>query len=177
MTRLAAPQDVSSLALRSVMSQFATGVVILTVGGEQFHGMTANAFTCVSVDPPLVLCCIASNARMHRAITSAQRFAVSIMAADQERQARYFADRARPAGPEQFEVVPWVPGPMTAAPILAGSAAWLECKVTDAVRAGDHSIFISSVIALGRRPDARALVFFDRGYHRIIGDHPPAAGS
>lgn len=169
-----AQQEVSSSALRAVMSQFATGVVILTVGGEHIHGMTANAFSSVSLDPPMVLCCISCDAVMHRALTAADRFAASIMAADQEQLARYFADKARPLGRAQFDTVDWFPGPLTGAPILTGAAAWLECIVTDTVRSGDHSIFVSSVIALGRGGGGRALVFFDRGFHQIVSERPDA---
>lgn len=102
---------VEPASLRDAMSRFATGVVLLTVGGEHIHGMTANAFTSVSLEPPLVLCCIAHNAVMHEAMTSAGQFGVSIMGADQEDVARHFADKRRTLGAAQFDAVDWWPGP------------------------------------------------------------------
>ena len=65
-----------SASLREVMSQFATGVTVLTAGGERGHGMTANAFSSVSLDPPLALCCVARPARIHEAILVARGFGV-----------------------------------------------------------------------------------------------------
>ena len=60
--------------LRGVLGQFATGVTVLTAGGENGHGMTANAFTSLSLDPPLVLCCVARAARMHAAVLATGSF-------------------------------------------------------------------------------------------------------
>ncbi|MFJ9113459.1 flavin reductase family protein [Streptomyces sp. NPDC102283] len=152
--------------LREVMSQFTTGVVVLTVGGEQIHGMTANAFSSVSLDPPSVLCCISHGAVMYNAITSARRFGVSIMRADQGPVARYFADKSRPLGPEQFDEVDWFPGGETGVPLLSGALAWLECEIADSYESGDHSIFIGDVLFSGLSPelgpgaDRDGLLFF-----------------
>lgn len=150
--------------LREVMSRFATGVVVLTVGGEEIHGMTANAFSSVSLDPPSVLCCISHGAVMYNAITAAQRFAVSIMGADQEGVARYFADKNRPLGPDQFEGVDWFPGQKTQAPLLSGALAWLECEIADSYESGDHSIFIGKVLSSSRGSDQEGLLFFSGRY-------------
>lgn len=157
----------SLASLREVMSQFATGVVVLTVGGRHLHGMTANAFTSVSLDPPLVLCCVARNALMHTALSSARRFAVSIMGADQEDVARYFADKHRPLGTAQFDSVGWRPGARTQAPLLTDALAWLECELHESYGSGDHSIFIGSVLDCARGRGREGLLFFDRGYHSI----------
>ncbi|MBV2155282.1 flavin reductase family protein [Kitasatospora sp. SUK 42] len=161
------PATVSPTALREVMSRFATGVVVLTVGGEHIHGMTANAFSSVSLEPPIVLCCIAHSAVMHQAIRSAGHFAVSILSTEQEGTARYFADKSRPLGPEQFEGVDWVPGQRTWAPLLSGALAWLECELDEAYDSGDHSIFTGRVINSSRGDDGSGLLFFDGGFRRI----------
>ncbi|MGH8917369.1 MAG: flavin reductase family protein [Actinomycetes bacterium] len=150
------------------MSQFATGVIVLTVGGEHIHGMTANAFGSVSIEPPLVQCSVARSAVMHIAVSSAGRFAVSIMAADQRHLAEYFADRRRPLGPDQFSTVAWKPGPRTGAPLLTGALAWLECELVESYRGGDHSIFLGAVLGASRGPDRPSLLFFDRNYHEIV---------
>ncbi|WP_158851446.1 flavin reductase family protein [Saccharothrix deserti] len=154
-------------SLRDAMSRFATGITVLTVGGEQTHGMTANAFSSVSLDPPLVLCCVSRTAVMHDAITNTKRFAVSIMGAEQEPTARYFADRRRPRGAAQFEAVDWLPGPRTGAPLLSGALAWVECELTQWYEGGDHSIFLGQVLSCSRSEGTRALLFYGSQFHQV----------
>lgn len=158
---------VTPAEMRSTLGRFATGVVVLSVGGEHIHGMTANAFSSVSLDPPLVLCCIARTATMHRAITASGHFATSVLHADQEGSARHFADRARPAGRAQFDAVDWVPGPHTGAPVLSDALAWLECELTDVHEAGDHSVFIGRVLATGQGAGQAGLLFFNGAYGQV----------
>lgn len=154
------PASPAWVSLREVMARFATGIVVLTAPGDQRHGMTANAFSSVSLDPPLVLSCVSREARMHSAIMSAGSFAVSVLGAEQEQLARYFADPSRPNGQAQFDSVRWEPGPRTGAPLLAGSLAWLECELVEAYGGGDHSIFLGRVLSSGRGASEDALVFF-----------------
>jgi flavin reductase len=155
------------VTLREAMAQFATGITVLTTPGEKCHGMTANAFSSVSLDPPLVLCCVSRTARMHAAISDSRHFAVSMLAAGQEGLARDFADRRRPGGPAQFDAVDWVPGPHTGAPLLTGSLAWLECELVNAFDGGDHSVFIGRVLSSRRSVGRQALVFFSGAFHRV----------
>lgn len=154
--------------LREVLARFATGVIVLTVGGRDPHGMTANAFSSVSLDPPQILCCVAHSAVMHQAVLAARRFAISIMASEQEGLARYFADKRRPLGPSQFDAVDWQPGAHTRAPLLTGSLGWLECELDACHDSGDHTIFIGRVLAARRGDGAHGLVFFDGDYHRSL---------
>ncbi|MBQ1080579.1 flavin reductase family protein [Nocardiopsis sp. B62] len=161
--------------LRRVMSTFATGVTVLTVGGENPHGMTANAFCSVSLDPPLVLCCVARTARLHKAVSVEGRFAVSVLSADQEDAARHFADRSRPHGWAQFAPVGWVPGLHTGAPLITGSLAWLECEVTEEVVAGDHSVFVGRVLEAASGSEDAALLFHRGAFHGLPGGAAPGA--
>ncbi len=153
--------------MRDVMSRFATGVTVLTVGGEQVHGMTANAFTSVSLDPPLVLCCVDNRAWMNAAIATAGSFGVSVLGAEQEDVARYFADRRRPMGDAQFADADWVPGPRTGAPVLSTALAWLECDLVEVRDGGDHSIFLGQVLNIHRSDDGSALLFFGGSFGQI----------
>lgn len=159
---------VSPPHLRSIMGRFATGVVVITVGGARVHGMTANAFGSVSLEPPIVHCSIAHSAVMHGALSGSDRFAVSIMGAEQEGLARYFADRARPLGPAQFDAVDWVPGRHTGAPLVTGALAWLECEVLTAHVAGDHSLFLGRVLACEPGGGEDALLFYQGRFHRML---------
>lgn len=152
-------------ALREVMAQFATGITVLTARGELAHGMTANAFTSVSLDPPMVLCCVARTARMHDAILSARNFGVSVLSGEQEGVARYFASRGRPAGLAQFDRVDWFPGRHTGVPLLTGSLAWIECDLAEVYEGGDHSIFLGTVRSASRG-GGNALLFHGGGFHR-----------
>ncbi|HEV7979568.1 flavin reductase family protein [Amycolatopsis sp.] len=153
--------------LREVMARFATGITVLTAGGEQGHGMTANAFSSVSLDPPMVLCCVSRAARMHSAIVAAGSFGVSILGAEQNELARYFADWRRPGGLAQFDEVDWSAGPQTGAPLLDGALAWLECRLAHSYEGGDHSIFVGEVVTADRGQVQDALVFYGGGYHQV----------
>ncbi|MEU5959551.1 flavin reductase family protein [Streptomyces sp. NPDC047525] len=155
-------------SLREVMARFATGVTVLSTGGEHIHGMTANAFTSVSLDPPSVLCCVGQSAVMHEAITEAGHFGVSIMEADQEDVVRFFADKQRPLGIEQFRRIAWAPGPRTGAPLLTGALAWLECDLSAAYSFGDHSIFVGQVVEARRGSGQDGLLFFDGAFQRAV---------
>jgi len=153
------------MVLRDVMSSFATGITVLTAAGTHCHGMTANAFSSVSLEPPMVLCCIARTARMHEALLCTRSFGVSVLSADQEHLARYFAKRGRPKGMAQFDNVEWFPARRSGAPLLAGSLAWLECEVAEVYDGGDHSIFLSTVLEATRR-SGEALLFFGGSFHQ-----------
>lgn len=165
-------------SLREVMSRFATGVIVVTVGGEHVHGMTANAFTSVSLDPPLVLCCVAHSAVMHRSISASGHFAVSVLGADQEGVARYFADKRRTLGAAQFTALDWTPGPLSGAPLISGALGWLECGLTESHDAGDHTVFIGSVLGARRGADGPALLFHQGAFGRFGTDvqEPVASG-
>ncbi|WP_424210801.1 flavin reductase family protein [Streptomyces sp. BI20] len=152
--------------LRDVVGSFATGVTVITVGGEHLHAMTANAFSSVSLDPPSVLCSVGHGAVMHGALSDAGRFAVNILAAPQEGLAKHFANKRRTLGAAQFEDVDWRAGERTGAPLLAGAVAWLECELTDSHSFGDHTIFIGSVLAAGRGDSEDGLLFVNGRFAR-----------
>jgi flavin reductase len=153
----------SPVVLRDVMSSFATGITVLTAGGEHCHGMTANAFSSVSLEPPMVLVCIARTAQMHEAILRTRTFGVNVLSAEQEDVARHFASRGRPAGLAQFEGFDWFHGENSGAPLLTESLAWLECELAEVYQGGDHSIFLGTVLEASRNT-GDALLFFEGGF-------------
>jgi len=148
-------------SLRHVLGAFATGVTVVTAGGDLAHGMTANSFTAVSLDPPLILVCVGRNALMHDVLDRQTTFAVSILAADQTEVARYFSDKRRPIGPKQFDAVSWFPGAHSGAPLIDGALAHLECELDHSHEAGDHTIYIGRLLSLWRRSGADALLFLN----------------
>ncbi|MEU7874977.1 flavin reductase family protein [Dactylosporangium sp. NPDC049140] len=156
-------------ALRRAFAAFATGVTVVTVGGVTPHGMTANSFTTVSLDPPLVLICVKRDAIMHDALAAAGAFAVSVLASDQEPVARYFADRRRPLGRQQFDIVDWRPGECTGAPLIGGALAHFECEMWRAYDGGDHTIFLGRPVRLYRQAGDDALVFVGGEFRNVTG--------
>ena len=137
---------VSPADFRNALGSFATGVTVITVDHEgEVHGMTANAFSSVSLDPPLILVCVNHKARTHAHLHARQRFGVNVLAKDQRAISEYYAlatashqEAQRKAG-ARFDRTP------QGTPILHGALAYLECRLHTAHDAGDHTIFIAEV--------------------------------
>lgn len=151
---------------RRVLGQFATGVTVLTVRhGPTVHGMTANAVMSVSLDPMLIACAVDRRARMLGLLQSEGRFAVNILAADQEHLARRFAGTAveDPTRPIRF----WPTGP-DEAPVLVGAMAAVRCAVDRIVDAGDHVLVLAEARELfGSAGREEPLAFFRGRYRRL----------
>lgn len=150
---------VDTTLLRRAFGTFATGVTVVTVGGEHPHGMTANAFSSVSLDPPLLLVCVDKGALMHEILPAAGGFAVNVLGGDQEQVARHFASRHRPTGIAQFEDVDWRPGGWTGAPLLEDAVARFECRPHSSYEAGDHTIFVGELLSVDTSARQEPLMF------------------
>jgi flavin reductase len=160
-------QAFNSKEFRSTVGAFATGVTVVTTRGEEHaYGMTANAFSSVSLDPPLILVCVISPSEGAEHITRNGVFAVNILDADQEPLSRYFASRDRPRGRDAFQEVAHRFA-ASGSPILEGSAAFLDCRVHAAHEAGDHVIFIGEVLELEVKDGGAPLVFHGGGYRLL----------
>jgi len=160
----------TSKDFRSAVGSFATGVTVVTTRGEEHsYGMTANAFSSVSLDPPLVLVCVISESEGSNHIQQNRCFAVNILHADQEPISRYFASRDRPRGQDAFREVRHRTG-ATGSPILEGAAGYLDCLLHADHEAGDHRIFIGEVIELGFEPAAKPLLFHGGQYRLLTSD-------
>jgi flavin reductase (DIM6/NTAB) family NADH-FMN oxidoreductase RutF len=153
---------------RRASGLFATGVTVVTtrIDGVD-HAMTANSFTSVSLDPLLVLVSVEKRARWHAAVSEAQVFGVSVLAANQAATSRLFATRGRP-----FDVraagVDFHGGPQTGAVLFDGALATFECSVSERHDAGDHTLIVGAVLAVDLpNPDGAPLVFFRGGYHTL----------
>jgi flavin reductase (DIM6/NTAB) family NADH-FMN oxidoreductase RutF len=152
---------------RAVLGSFATGVTVITTsGGEHAYGMTANAFSSVSLDPPLVLCCAKSGAEGSEHIDRNGCFAVNILAADQEPLSRYFSSKDRPRGRDAFRGVPHRVG-SSGSPLLEGVVAYLDCTLHATYDAGDHRIFIGEVLDLELNLETAPLLFHGGGYRYL----------
>ncbi|RJN32447.1 flavin reductase family protein [Nesterenkonia natronophila] len=142
--------------LRSAFGQFVTGVTIATsrdLDGSLI-GMTANSFSSVSMDPPLLMFCPASHLPSLPAFERAGHFAINILAASQGELAKHFA---RPSE-NKFAGVDYSSG-IFGAPVINGSVATFECTLFASHDAGDHKILIGEIHDFVANPESRALVF------------------
>ena len=156
---------------RRAMGRFATGVtVVSTLADGHHHAMTANSFTAISLDPPLVLVSIRKIGRFHPVMMAAGRWAVSIMSVGQEDTAALFARSGRDLA-TQFDAVDTTTAPFSGAPLVNGAIAWLDCETTTTQVAGDHTMVLGSVKAAHRASaEAEPLLYFRGGFHRAEPD-------
>jgi len=152
---------------RATVGSFATGVTVVTTRGEEHaYGMTANAFSSVSLDPPLVLVCVMSPSEGAEHIERNACFAVNVLKADQEPISGYFASKDRPKGRDAFRDVPHRIG-ASGSPILEGAIGYLDCRLHASHAAGDHLIFIGEVLELGYDAEGEPLVFHGGRYRAV----------
>lgn len=167
-------ETIDSAAFRRMLGRFATGVTVITIQeGDSIHGMTANSFTSVSMEPPLVLFCVAKTTRMARLIETAPGFAINLLTADQEAVSRQFAGSNKD---DAARSVTLVRGPV--APLIDGSLAALSCTTAAIHAGGDHWIVVGRVVALHdthMQPDAAPLVFFRSRYHDLVARVAPTS--
>jgi flavin reductase (DIM6/NTAB) family NADH-FMN oxidoreductase RutF len=128
------PPETDKIALRQALGAFATGVTIVTAriqaDGEPV-GFTANSFTSVSLEPPLLLVCLAHTAASYKMFCEAESFAVNVLSAEQQETAMLFATR----GADKFGATRWHPGEM-GAPLIEGCLARFDCAMHQRVAAG-----------------------------------------
>jgi flavin reductase (DIM6/NTAB) family NADH-FMN oxidoreductase RutF len=164
--------EVATDEFRAVMARFATGVAVVTCVQDGFdHAMTANSFTSVSLEPPLVLVCVENDSRFHEAISAVGTWAVSVLDEGQRGRARWFATRGRPLV-GQFDSTPTTRSAITGSLLLDGSLVTLECRTVAVHPAGDHDIVVGEVLGLHTlRPDGQPLLYF-RSAFRSLGEAP-----
>jgi flavin reductase (DIM6/NTAB) family NADH-FMN oxidoreductase RutF len=157
-------EPLTDQALRKMRGLFANGVTVVTTVHEgKLRGVTVSAFSAVSLDPPLVLICIANESESKDWIAESGVFAVNILSDEQEFLSERFAARA-PIVNARFEGVPYHTA-STGSPILADSLAWYDCRVEATHDGGDHTIFIGRVAAVGLGVEGKSpLVYFANRY-------------
>ena len=154
------PAAVDPSAFRDACSRFATGVCVVTASGDDGpSGMTANAVTSLSLDPPLVVVCFALTARTLAAVQHSGRFGVHFLSHDQEEVAARFASKMPEA--QKFEGLEWAE--QDGVPALHGCLAGLACEVRELLPGGDHLIGVGAVTSLWR-DGGEPLVFYRGAY-------------
>jgi flavin reductase (DIM6/NTAB) family NADH-FMN oxidoreductase RutF len=158
--------SIDSQAFRRTVGQFVTGVTVIAADIEgSVRGMTANAFTSLSLDPPLVLFCVAKKAHLGQVIHLASGFSVNILTQEHQSLSTYFAGGWKEPEPPPFSFEPWQGGPK-----LAGISAALGCAVETIHEGGDHFIVVGRVLALYHREPPMAPLVFNAGRYAALAE-------
>jgi 3-hydroxy-9,10-secoandrosta-1,3,5(10)-triene-9,17-dione monooxygenase reductase component len=141
---------------RRVMARFAAGVTVVTTRGQDDkpYGLTATAFTSVSLVPPMVLVCIGKESETYPHFTAQGCFAVNFLRHSQKDLSQHFAV----SGGEKFANVAWTTK-ATGAPVLSEALGWVDCKIVHAYDGGDHTIYVGHVEAADAHDDAPLLYY------------------
>jgi flavin reductase (DIM6/NTAB) family NADH-FMN oxidoreductase RutF len=160
---------VDPLHLRQVLSRYPTGVTI--VGTRHLPsgvcGLTVNAFTSVSLEPPMVLVCVDRSSNTHGCIQACGAFSVNVLSAGQSELAVRFAQKRD----DKFDGVAHRLSP-DGLPLIDGASAWVEARVEAAFDGGDHTIFLAHVLR-AEQAEEPPLVFHRGGYSRVDGAAAP----
>lgn len=148
---------------RRACGKFATGITVVTVRDASGapHGMTANSFTSVSLDPPLILLCVDYRARVLEHLELGTAIGVHMLSEQQQEVSARFAR----SGQDRFDGVEWAAGE-SGAPLLPGCLATLECSITKVYEGGDHAIVLAEVRRAAWE-EGRPLIYFNSGYQAL----------
>jgi flavin reductase (DIM6/NTAB) family NADH-FMN oxidoreductase RutF len=147
---------------RKALGRFATGVsVVTTQQGDRIHGMTANAFVSVSLNPPLVLLSVDNRSHMHQILPATLRYGVSVLAESQESLGNHFAGRSIDGLEINFIT-------RQDMPLLEGAVAYFVVHVADMYPAGDHTLYIGRVTHF-ECIECKPLLFYGGQYEKIRG--------
>jgi flavin reductase (DIM6/NTAB) family NADH-FMN oxidoreductase RutF len=145
---------------RQAMGKFATGVTVITTEVEgEVHGMTANAFMSVSLDPKLVVISIGERAQMLEKIKISKKFAVNILSGEQQENSMIFAGQIKEKREINFDN-------LAGLPVLTGSIAQVACEVVNEHIEGDHTLFIGKVLDI-KLEEGEPLLFFNGQYRSL----------
>ena len=160
--------SVSTADFRTAIGQFATGVTIVTtLDDDTPQGITVNAFASVSLEPALVVVALDHRRFIVPAIEASGRYAVNVLAEDQQWLSDCFAGANVTPGRDAFCGATWDAGE-TGLPLLRGSIAAVECRVVERIAVGDHLLFVAAVEAVAAgEPETPPLLYHRRRYLRI----------
>ena len=153
--------------LRQVMGHFATGVTVITTQDKNGNpsGLTANAFTSLSLNPPLALVCIDKNVQCYACFEESKTFAINVLNETQEEISRRFATK----GIEKFAGIRWHRSKNGFA-LIDGAIGHIECRMVQSYDGGDHTIYVGEIVS-AKASKGRPLLFFRGKYHRLRTPH------
>jgi len=151
---------------RNALGCYPTGVTIVTAVGprREIIGITANSFSSVSLDPPLVLFSLHRRAYSVKAFLQTQHFAVNVLREGQEALSNQFATALGEKW-EGVEYITWDSG----CPILKDALACFECKIRHTYQGGDHVILVGEVLKIIADPEGGPLLYFRGKYRKVAG--------
>ncbi|MFI0776799.1 flavin reductase [Streptomyces sp. NPDC021212] len=153
--------------VRGVHRKFITGVTVVTTDdGGTPRGLAVNAFSSISLDPPMVLVCVQRSSTTHPALHRATHLGINILAAGQLDVAKVFASKSD----DKFADLSWTPGD-SGVPLIDGSCAQLEVEIGERLEAGSHTVFTGRVVA-ARHEDLAPLVYSGGGFFDISNTAP-----
>lgn len=157
--------SIDTKEFRDALGRFATGVTVITTanGAGELFGLTANSFTSLSLDPPLVLFCLDRKAMSFDAFKSAGHFAVNVLSEDQQELSSHFArsvtDKWNGVAHDTLD---------SGCPVLPGCIATMECETHEIHKGGDHVIIVGRVIDIRSGHDhSRPLLFYQGRYNAL----------
>jgi len=140
--------------------------VITTTGPAGDAGFTASAVCSVTDDPPTLLVCMNRDSSLHDAFKANRVLCVNTLAAEQEALSPLFAGLTDTPMPQRFDAAAWT-RLVTGAPVLAGAVVSFDCRITQVVEVGTHSVMFCEVQAIQAGERHEGLIYFGRSYHRI----------
>ncbi|HVB76269.1 MAG TPA: flavin reductase family protein [Candidatus Nitrosotalea sp.] len=160
----ASPEGIRPDHYRHVLGHFATGVAVVTALSEgKPIGMTVQAFSALSLSPPMVLFCARRGSRSWAAIADSGRLCVNLLHEQQSGLAVQFARSGR----AKFQGVEWSPSAATGSPVLRPALAWIDCLIRETHPGGDHMVVMCDVVDLGADTSGRPLLFYRSEYQRL----------
>ena len=153
--------ELSDEQFRAALGRFATGVTVITAGDQDWqHGMTATAFSSISLHPPLVMVALSNSSRMYRAIRRYGRFGVNVLAREQQTLSLRFSG-SNSEGEVRFD---WLDG----VPTIDGALVRLSCDLDGEHAAGDHTICIGRLTHIDWRA-GDPLIYYNGSYQEVAG--------
>lgn len=154
----------SEKEFRSALGAYATGITVITTSSEQGHpvGLTANSFTSVSLDPPLVLWCLDNNTDSYNDFVKSDHFSVHVLHKEQQSVSQVFATK----NGKKFDDVNWKKGE-EGTPVLEEFLECFHCKTEQIYEGGDHVIILGRVVRLERR-DENAPLLYHQGKYKFL---------
>ena len=157
--------SIDPIEFRRTLGHFATGVTIVTtLDGKTDHGMTVNAFSSVSLDPPLVLVCCDRKAESYELLKKSKVFVVNMMSESQKQVSVNFSRHELKS--IRFQNLK-IRREVTGAAVLEDAIAFIDCKVVAIHEAGDHEIFVGQVEKLGYKEGSDPVLFYTGKYRKI----------
>ena len=163
-----------SESFKRAASLWASGVTVVSARtADGMHGVTVSAFSSLSLDPHMVLVCLAHNSRVLPLVRESGAFAVSVLADDQEALAMALSRSSRSVGEGMDGLT--TPGKATGAPIIVGCISYFECTLRDEIIGGDHAILLGHVEDAGPGGGGAPLVYFNRQFRQLVEPHTSKA--